>query len=84
MRLTEEQHKELVESATASVRYLPVHSGDGYDYGGGAILCVGRYAFPVGESLEAQAIAEEMAGRWNSARALSSGRRALAADSGEE
>lgn len=52
----------------ARVSYLPCHSGDGYGYGGGAVLTIGEMAIPMGEGFVAGKIAEEMAARWNESR----------------
>ena len=50
----------------ATVCHLPIHSGDGYGYGGGTVLTIGPFAFPFGESPKAAEIAEELARLWNS------------------
>ena len=55
--------KELIEKA--EVRFLPTYSGDGYGYGGGVILCIGRFAIPLGEHPDADKLALEIARRWN-------------------
>lgn len=57
--------RDKMENYQASVCYLPVHSGDGYGFGGGAIFVVGGYAFPVGEDREAAKIAQRLAKLWN-------------------
>ncbi|HBQ33114.1 MAG TPA: hypothetical protein DD739_10560 [Ochrobactrum anthropi] len=60
--------KELIEKA--EVRFMPIHSGDGYGYGGGSVLCIGRFAIPFGEHPDAANLALEIARRWNAASAL--------------
>lgn len=66
------QQKALQDTlaSPAQVGFLPSHSGDGYGYGGGAILTIGSVAIPLGEGYEAREIAKEMAARWNAARLL--------------
>jgi hypothetical protein len=49
----------------AKVHVLPIHSGDGYGYGGGNILTIGEFAFPFGESPKAAEIAREIERLWN-------------------
>lgn len=46
--------------AEAKITYLPIHSGDGYGYGGGTILTIGDLSFNFGESPKAKAIAERI------------------------
>lgn len=57
-------------SAKAEVRISPQFSGDGYGYGGGAVLCIGRFAIPFGEHPEALFLAEQLADAWNCRTAL--------------
>lgn len=54
----------------ARVSALPEHSGDGYGWGGGAIVTIGQRSIMLGEGREAHALAEEIARRWNAGRAL--------------
>lgn len=49
----------------AAVRFLPQYSGDGYGYGGGAVLCIGRFAIQFGEHPDAGRLAEQIASIWN-------------------
>lgn len=51
----------------AQVSFLPHNSGDGYGYGGGAILTIGSTAIPFGEGYEARELAKAIATRWNDA-----------------
>lgn len=53
----------------AEVRIMPQYSGDGYGYGGGAVLCIGRFAIPLGEHPEAMTLAHDIARAWNAALA---------------
>lgn len=46
---------------------LPVHSGDGYGYGGGAVVTIGDRSIQLGEGYIAKMLAEELARRWNAA-----------------
>ncbi len=59
-----------VSEAMAVVSRLPIHNGDGYSYGGDVILTIGTRSISFGSECEAQILADEMARRWNSARAL--------------
>lgn len=56
----------------ATVSFLPSHSGDGYGYGGGAVVTIGGLSIPVGEGDYAAAVAQEIARRWNLAAPASS------------
>lgn len=58
------------DSEPAKVCHLPSHSGDGYGYGGGAILCIGSFAIPIGEGRDAEKVARELARLWNDALAF--------------
>lgn len=49
----------------ARVAQLPSHSGDGYGYGGGAVLIIGEHAIQFGEGSDAYQLAKEVARRWN-------------------
>lgn len=55
------------EDARASK--LPEHSGDGYGWGGGAIVTIGSVSIMLGEGPHAHQLAAEIARRWNAARA---------------
>lgn len=46
---------------------LPAHSGDGYGYGGGAVVVIGQFTIVIGEGDGAHALARELADRWNRA-----------------
>lgn len=63
--MSPDEKLKAIKSMEARVSYLPSHSGDGYGYGGGAILTIGELALPVGEGYVAGRIAEELAARWN-------------------
>lgn len=56
--------KETLESM-ASVSHAPIFSGDGYGYGGGAVLVIGCFAIQLGEHPFATKLAMEIAKRWN-------------------
>ena len=58
------------EDARASK--LPEHSGDGYGWGGGAVVTIGQISIMLGEGVYAHQLAEEIARRWNSGRAAQS------------
>ena len=58
----------------AEVRIMPQYSGDGYGYGGGAVLCIGRFAIPLGEHPEAMTLAHDIARAWNAAIAKAEGK----------
>lgn len=47
----------------ATVHTLPIFSGDGYDYGGATVLCIGGFAIPFGD--KAGDLAERVAEAWN-------------------
>ena len=59
--------KEELSAATATVGILPKHSGDGYGYGGGAVLTIGDRAILFGEDGYSAWFAMEVAKRWNAA-----------------
>lgn len=44
---------------------LPSYSGDGYGYGGGAVVTIGNASLLFGEGAFAHEFAEEVARRWN-------------------
>jgi hypothetical protein len=52
-------------TAMATAATLPSHSGDGYGYGGGALVIIGGVAIPLGEGTTAIALSKEIANRWN-------------------
>jgi hypothetical protein len=52
----------------ARVSYLPYSTGDGYGYGGGAVLTIGGLALPIGENRDAAKVAERIAWLWNTNR----------------
>lgn len=66
------------ETAKAVVSYLPVYSGDGYGYGGGAVLTIGTVSVGLGESSQAAKVAKDMAHRWNCYQDLLEAGKALA------
>lgn len=49
----------------ATVAHLPFKDGDGYSYGGHAILVIGAQALDLGAGREATTLAVEIARRWN-------------------
>jgi hypothetical protein len=55
----------------AKISYLPIHSGDGYGFGGGVILTLDDLSFNFGEGPRAKKIAEEIVRRWNIANTAS-------------
>lgn len=58
---------EAWKSDLAVVSHMPGFSGDGYSYGGGAVLTIGGLSIPLGEGSRAIDIARELANRWNAA-----------------
>lgn len=54
-------------NSRADVRFMPMFSGNGYEYGGGAVLTIGKIAIPVGEDPDARELAEQIAKIWNDA-----------------
>jgi hypothetical protein len=52
----------------ARVSRAPYFTGDGYGYGGGAILTIGTRAILFGEGHESGEIAERIARLWNANR----------------
>ena len=64
----------------ARVSKLPEHSGDGYGWGGGAIVTIGHISIMLGDGPHAHQLAEEIARRWNSGRAALSQKEAPRAD----
>lgn len=60
-------------SDEARVSYLPYREGDGYSFGGGVILTIGERSLYIGSGIIGDSdrkFAEELARRWNSARAV--------------
>jgi hypothetical protein len=55
-------------AATAVKSCLPVSSGDGYAYGGGAVVTIGNFSILFGEGEPAHWLAQEFADRWNGER----------------
>lgn len=51
----------------AVVSWLPSFTGDGYGFGGGAVVTIGDRVIQFGEGWEASKLAEEVAARWNAA-----------------
>jgi hypothetical protein len=47
---------------------LPWQSGDGYAYGGGAVVTIGEFSILVGEGDGMFELAQEIARRWNATR----------------
>jgi hypothetical protein len=62
------QEREEMTTAPAIKSSLPVHSGDGYGYGGGAVVTIGSFSILVGEGEPAHWLAQEIADRWNGER----------------
>lgn len=57
--------KDELSAAPATVGFLPCGSGDGYGYGGGAVLTIGDRAIFFGEDGYSAWFANEVAKRWN-------------------
>lgn len=57
----------LVE-AEATYSELPSLSGDGYGYGGSAVVTIGGVSVLLGENVQAHELAKEMVRRWNAGR----------------
>lgn len=57
--------KPNVSGQEARASQLPHHSGDGYAWGGGAVVTIGERAIVIGEGDGAFEIAREIARRWN-------------------
>lgn len=60
-------------TSAATACKLPEHSGDGYGYGGGAVVVIANRAIPIGEGYASHQLAEEIARRWNAALAAEKG-----------
>ena len=58
-------HKPKVSLDKASASQLPYSSGDGYSYGGGAVLTIGGHAFMIGEGGCSFELAPEIARPWS-------------------
>lgn len=58
------------EKEEAHASKLPEHSGNGYGWGGGAVVTIGPYSIMLGEGMQAHLLAKEIARRWNAGRAL--------------
>lgn len=54
-----------LDTQPAQAARLPWKSGDGYSFGGGAIVTIGSIAIDLGEGDNAMALAKEIARRWN-------------------
>lgn len=54
-----------LDTAPAQAAQLPAHSGDGYGFGGGAVVVIGGRAIVIGEGDGMLALAKEIARRWN-------------------
>lgn len=62
----EDRHKKPnLSEMEANAAQLPYHSGDGYSWGGGAILTIGGRAIVIGEGDGSYEFAREIARRWN-------------------
>lgn len=59
------QTEKELKNAKAIASFLPGYSGDGYGYGGGAIVTIGDRSISLGEGHEAAWLAMEIANRWN-------------------
>ena len=58
---------EAESASDARVLQSPIHSGDGYGFGGATILAIGRFGIQFGEHPDARALADEIARLWNEA-----------------
>jgi len=59
------KREEPSPNAVATLSFFPVRSGDGYNYGGEAIVNIAGFALIVGGGKGALELAEELATRWN-------------------
>lgn len=57
----------------AQVSHLPLRDGDGYSWGGEAILSIGNKAIMLGAGKDGFELAQEIARRWNAGRAALEG-----------
>lgn len=53
------------DTAPASASQLPWHSGDGYSFGGAALVTIGDRSIMIGEGDGSFQLAKELARRWN-------------------
>jgi len=53
---------------TATVSRLPYRDGDGYSYGGEAIVTIGEQSILIGSGGDAFDLAKEIARRWNNTK----------------
>lgn len=58
-----------MDDARAFYSTLPIHDGDGYSWGGDAVVTIGDRSFVLGGSKQSHELAKEIARRWN-ARSL--------------
>jgi hypothetical protein len=58
---------ERFKRARATVSRLAVFSGDGYGWGGGAVVTIDGMTILLGEGSYSHELAEEIAERWNAA-----------------
>lgn len=65
--MTTETHTEL---PTAVYSFLPYFSGDGYSYGGGAVVTFGAFSVQFGEGPRCHELAKKVTGAVNSHDAL--------------
>jgi hypothetical protein len=49
----------------ARIHQTPIHSGDGYSFGGASLVTIGPFAIPLGEHPQAHNLGKEIADRWN-------------------
>lgn len=62
----EDQYKKPnVSEQEAHAASLPYHTGDGYAYGGAAVVVISERAIMVGEGDGSLELAREIARRWN-------------------
>lgn len=57
---------DILSDKPAIAAQLPCGSGDGYGFGGGAIVVIGQYSMVIGEGQMPQYLAREIVRRWNS------------------
>lgn len=61
----EQYRKPNVSEQEAHASCLPYHTGDGYGFGGGAVVTIGERSIVVGEGEGSLELAREIARRWN-------------------
>lgn len=61
----DEYHKPNLSEQEARASVLPYQSGDGYSFGGAAIVTIDAKAIMVGEGDGSFELAKEIARRWN-------------------